>query len=464
MSPTRTMDWTEEGRRVGVTLDAFHAVVVAGIDPVATAQVALGIARVQAVHRRVALGDLLGEAEPLQSLLTGDDPHGLVDSFLYGVSLTKIAQRVPDAGELFIMPTGTGPVDYDELFSNPRWRRLISGFREVGALLIIAAPADAPRVHELVDATDGVVIVGDAVPADVSVAQSLAWVRPRRGAPSTIAGTGQTETTPPLSDEEPLPAPAARSSSRKVVASVAGVAIAVAIAALIFWFAQRPFASSPKPRTGVNADSPSAQALTRGALVAESISRARRDSVARDSLTRAASGGGAADSFPMLAPANPADSASASAFAILLAKYNTKSGVILDLNARFDAVPAATYGVEAPTRFFLLVAGAYPARSGADSLLLQLRARKKLAQGFGSVASFPLAFLVDSAVKSTEVRSRLTRYAARGLPVYALRQPNGTARLYYGAYASAEQAAFAVPSVREAGMIPTLVYRMGRVF
>ena len=123
MSATRTMDWAEEGRRIGVTLDAFHAIVVVGTDPVATAETALGIARVQAVHRRVALGDLLGEAPPIQALVRGDDPHGLVDSFVYGVSLSKIAQQVPESGELFVMPTGTGPVDYEELFGSDRWRR-----------------------------------------------------------------------------------------------------------------------------------------------------------------------------------------------------------------------------------------------------------------------------------------------------------------------------------------------------
>ena len=462
MSPTRTMDWTEEGRRIGVTLDAFHAIVVAGTDPIATAQVALGIARVQAVHRRVAVGDLLGEAEPLQSLVTGDDPHGLVDSFLFGVSLTRIARQVPDAGELFIMPTGTAPIDYDELFSNPRWRRLIAGFREVGALLIIAAPAEVPRIHELVDATDGVVIVGDAVPADVSVAQSLAWVRPRRGGPTSIARSDD-EAAVPETVEEPVVAATEARSSRRMVAGVAGVALVAALVALMFWFADRPFASKIKSGTGVAQDSPSAQALALSAL-ADSVERVRRDSLVRDSVLRAASGSAAADSFPVLAPANAADSAASSSFAILLAKYNTKSGVILDLNGRFNDVPAATFGVETPSRFFLLVAGAYQTRRGADSLLLQLRGRKKLAQGFGSVASYPLAFLVDSSVRAVDVRGRLTRYAARGLPVYALRQADGTARLYYGAYASSEQAAFAVPQVREAGMIPTLVYRIGRVF
>lgn len=462
MSATRTMDWTEEGRRIGITLDAFHAVVVAGTDPVATAQVALGIARVQAVHRRVAIGDLLGEAEPLQSLISTDDPHGLVDSFLYGVSLTRIAQQVPDAGELFIMPTGTGPVDYDELFANPRWRRLIAGFREVGALLVLAVPAEAARVHELVDGTDGVVIVGDAVPADVSVAQSLAWVRPRRGAPTSIARGPESETTAPDVVEEPAAATEVPRAPRSRVPAIAGIAIAVLLIGLIFWFMYRPLAESTRKKAA--ADSVAAQAELRRAFVTDSAARARRDSIARDSVSRALGGGTATDSFPVLAPANPGDSAAASGFAILLAKYNTKSGVLLDLNGRFAGVPAATFGLESPSRFYLLVAGAYPSRTSADSLLAQLRARRKLAQGFGSVSPYPLAFLVDSAVRLPDVRARLTRYAARGLPVYALRQQDGSARLYYGAYASAEQAAFAVPQVREAGMIPTLVYRIGRVF
>jgi hypothetical protein len=134
------------------------------------------------------------------------------------------------------------------------------------------------------------------------------------------------------------------------------------------------------------------------------------------------------------------------------------------MQGRFGRVPAGTYGVETPTRFFLLIGGAFPTRASADSLLGQLRARRVLAPGFGSVGLFPLAFLVDSAVPAATVRARLTRYAARGVPVYALRQSDGTARLYFGAYGTAEQAAYAVPQVKEAGMIPLLVYRTGRVF
>jgi hypothetical protein len=451
------LDWAEEGRRIGVTLDAFHAIVVVGSDPVATAETALGIARVQAVHRRVAVGDLLGDAEPIQSLVQGEDPHGLVDSFLYGVSLSKIARQVPDAGELFVMPTGTGPVDYDEILVHPRWRRLIAGFREVGALLVIAAPAEAPRVHELVRATDGVVIVGDVVPPEVSVAQALAWIRPRRPS-APPAPAPETESAPAAHPAVVAkgPPPASGLPPRWVTAAIVLAVLAIAA------FVGTSLYTRQQLRRREAADS-AARAVALRVRQTDSIARARRDSIARDSANRAAMDA-IADSFPVYSPANPADSASAVGYAVLLSKYNTRSGAILDLFGRFSRLPVATYGMESPSRFYLLLVGAYPTRAGADSLLGRLRAGGTIGQGFGSVDRYPLAFLVDSGLAPRVVMPRLTRYSARGLPIYALRQPNGTVRLYFGAYANPEQASLAVPQLRGAGIRPLLVYRTGRVF
>jgi hypothetical protein len=457
VTATRTMDWTEEGRRIGVTLDAFHAVIIVGVDPVATAETALGIARVQAVHRRVAVGDLLNEAPPLQALVTGDNPHGLVDSFLYGVSLTRIAQQVPDAGELFVMPTGTSAPDYEDIFTNTRWRRLIAGFREVGALLLICAPADAPHVHDLVDVSDGVVIVGDVVPPEVSVAQSLAWIRPRRAAPTSAAEAAPVQGAPTVEGGPVVTGGGGKGRPRWL----ASAAILAVLAIVLYWGLGR--ISERRARERAAADS-AAAALAERVRVTDSIARVRHDSIARDSIEREAAGGAAVDSFPVYAPANPADSANAAGYAVLLFRYNTKSSAILDLNGRFARLPAATYSIESPSRLYLNLAGAYPTRAGAESLLTQLRARRTLGQGFGIVDNFPVAFLVDSAVTAREATSRLARYAARGMPVYGLRQPNGTVRLYYGAYTNPEQAALAVPGVRDAGIRPLLVYRIGRVF
>ena len=445
-------DWTERGRELGATLDACHAVVVVGGDPEATAEVALGIARVQAAHRRVAVADLLGGSPALEALVSSDDPHGIVDSFLFGVSLNRVAHRVPDSGELFIIPSGTSPIDYEDIFGNTRWRRLAAGFREVGALLLVVAPVDAANLVDLVFATDGAVIVGDTVPGDIPVAQTVGWLRPRRSGLTSVAGSA------PLAVVE-----AARVKPRaehRLLAGAAGLLLTLGVGALALWFAYRPYASERPPRIGAKPSaSPLASKLTPdSAAIAARADSARRDSLARG-LTLPAS-----DSFPLLTATNASDSSAAAAWAVRLEQTNTKSGAILDLRQRFETVPAGTYGFDLRTRFFLLVAGAYSTRSAAESLLVQLRNHRILAPGMGSVTALPFAFMVQADVAVADVPARLARFAARGQPVYALRQANGGANLYFGAYESAQQAALAVPTVEEAGLTPTLVYRIGRVF
>lgn len=459
---TEPTDWEEEGRQLASTLDHAHALVVVGGDVDATALVALGIGKVQAQRRRVAVADLLGDAPPLQSIVQADDPHGIVDSFLYGVSLNRIAYPVADAGDLFVMPSGTEPIDYEDLFLNARWRRLAAGFREVGALLILAAPASAPHLRQLVDATDGAVIVGDEVPGELPVSQSLAWIRPRRSAPITLAADAPYRRTP--IEVNLVPALARR---RSMAPGIGGVFVTLVLVVAGFWFAWRPFASDRKPRQGVVATSPAAAAVTGGALEPDSVARSRQmalDSVLRDSAARAAALAVLPDSFPVLAPANSADSVRASAFAVVLENTNGLAGAILDLRGRYASVPAGSYALDLRTRYYQLVAGAYATRDGADSLLAQLRARRVLAPGFGSVTILPYAFLVEANVATANVGPRLARAAARAQPVYALRQANGVINLYFGAYESPQQASLAVPAARRAGLAPTLVYRIGRVF
>lgn len=449
---TRAINWTQEGREVGVTLDTCHAVVVVGTDPVATSEVALGIARVQAQHRRVAIADMFGDAPPLQALVPTDDPHGLVDSFLYGVSINRIAYQVPDAGELFVMPSGTGPLDYEELFVNPRWRKLAAGFGEMGALLLIAAPAEAPQINALVDVTDGAVLVGDTVPADLPVAVALAWLREKRNAPMAVAIPLPPAQSIPTGVEEPAPPPAWR---RYLVPAAAGVVLAAAVAAAGLWYASRPETLPPAV-----AARPAPAPVAAPPVIAPPVDSAPADSVRRDSVPRAI----AADSFAVLAVTNPYDSVTASAYAVFLGETSTKAGAIFSLEKQFKSVPVATYGVKPVSNFLLLYAGAYPTRAGADSLLAGLRARQVLGPTSGSVMAVPYAFLVQSDMPAKEAAARVARFRASGLPVYALRQKNGAAHLYFGAYPTPQQAALAIPALRDARLTPTLVYRIGSVF
>jgi len=80
------------------------------------------------------------------------------------------------------------------------------------------------------------------------------------------------------------------------------------------------------------------------------------------------------------------------------------------------------------------------------------------------VARLPLAFLVRGAVAAGDARKEIDLYMKLDAPVYALLQSDGTASLYVGAFETPEQAALMLPTLRQAGIAPVLVYRTGRVF
>jgi len=349
----RSFDWEAAGHTLGQSLDDYTSLVVVGIDPVTTGHVAIGIGRAQAFKRRVAVGDLFAESPPIQELVHTDDPHGLVDSFLYGVSLTKIAYEVPGAGQLFVMPSGTEPPDYEEILPNPRWHRLTAGFQEVGALLILAAPASAPHLEELVAATGGAVLVGDAVPRKLPVAAVVASVREPKGA--DVAAKPESEAAAPTAPA-PSPAPQGQASfwtrartriSERRAAAIGGIVLTLALAAVAAWLAYRPLAGGPA-RLGSKPDSahPAANVL------------AATDSAARDSSSDSTASG-ALLATPRVA--NPADSAQAAAFGVELMAANTQAGAILKLQQDGKALPAATFApvLIQGARWFKVIGGAY---------------------------------------------------------------------------------------------------------
>jgi hypothetical protein len=233
-------------------------------------------------------------------------------------------------------------------------------------------------------------------------------------------------------------------------AAAAGVVLAVTLAGLGIWLAARPLAGGHNPiyRRGRSTGT-AAGAMPSG-----------RDSTIRlDSAVRA--DGGAASS---LVPANAADSATAAAYAVSIINWNTLSGAIGWLQTQGRELPASTYApvlVRGAT-WFRSLAGAYRTAAEADSLLAALRARGQLRPGIGSVVRAPYAFLVDS-LGADAAAQMLTYFADRGQPVYALRQSDGSARLYAGAFETREQASLFVESIRASGIRPVLVYRIGRV-
>ena len=159
-APGRPADpWEAGGRTAAAQLSAISSAVVIGTDPDRAARAAVGIARAESARRRVALGDLVGDLAPLYAVAGGEDAIGLSDCFRDGLSMNDIARPAPESGSLFILPAGTPPVTPAAIAAHERWLRLVNGFSQAGALLVLVARLDAPGLDALAATTDGVVAV-----------------------------------------------------------------------------------------------------------------------------------------------------------------------------------------------------------------------------------------------------------------------------------------------------------------
>lgn len=428
-----SVDWEDEGRLLAPELDGISAAVVVGRDPVAAAKVALGIGRVQARRRRVAIGDLVGEISALQALVPAGEGHGLVDSFLYGVSLTKIAHPIDAAKNLYVLPSGMEPIDYEAILRSDRWSKLTSGFKEVEALLLILVPARAPGLDALVESVDGAIVVGDerrSVPGRV-----LATVRPAADPDALDRVRAMDDSSLAAVFDPP------RSRRRFFLIGAIALVVVVLIAALLLW--TRSASSSNEPGgAGDSVPAPS-----------EAPAASTSDSAAGVAAPPAAAG----------------DSTGALAWTVELFKFTSLTDATAQVTERAaSGLPTPTYqplilGADS-ARFFSVMVGALREQAQAESLLASLRGRGILPRDRGSVVRAPLALLIQRGVSAETAPGLVNAYHASGLPVYALLQPDGTASLFAGAFATASDAETLAARFRADGERPTVAYRTGRVF
>jgi hypothetical protein len=449
VSGGRPVAWEDAGRQIASLLGSYSAVVVTSSDPFAAAYVALGLAKAEARHRRAVVADLVGDVPPLRDLVAEQDPHGVSDSFLYGVSLNKIGYSVKGTENLYVMPSGTDPDIGAEIFGSARWKKLAVGFAEVGALLLLVAPSDSPRLGDLIDQVDGAVLVKDAeLPA---AASSLVLAR---------------VPTPTPTLKIPLHKMGERAARLKQRAQTWKQRVAAARLRVMTFRQSRWF----YPAVGVFALL--VIAAVGAVLVLPRLGTAKP--VPRTAATTVPAPippppRPPPETLQVAPPANVNDSASASSFTVELFTANTAEGANLFVRKNGGALPAAAVSPvpidPERTIWYKVTAGAYTRRYQADSLLLALRNSTVLANSGGTVTRAPLALLVDSVPTQggivDAVRAAVQKYEARGLPIYALIQDDGGARLYAGAFARADQSAELIRALRGAGLNPVLVYRTG---
>ncbi len=454
--------WEEEGRRLSPLLDTLSAIVVVGADTSAAAFVALGAAHAQAERRRVVIGDLVGDLEPLEAVIPRHDPHGLADSFTYGISLNRIGYAVEGASNLFVMPSGSEPVATRAIVGHPRWQRLVAGFREVGALLILVADPGAPALEQLIPVTDGALLVGDTrleSPAHViSRARPRGAARANGGAaaarahddvavPVLVSSNGRV-----LDDDHALSPEAAmaagipavdaappddrRASSRRTWAII-GVTLAVALVALAGLTATRILAR----RTVETASAGELVTPPRPALPALSVA--------------------AAEPPPPLE--NPHASAGAAGFSVVLVAANTAEGADDNLS-RVSDLPAATAApsIDGGVLWYKVFVGAFAERGQAEALRDSLHAAGRASEIVEPIVHVPFALLIADALPADSIAPMRARFTSAGIASYALVQDNGTVRLVAGAFATPDEAMHLAPALRAAGIQPRIVYRTGR--
>lgn len=444
--------WEDEGRRLSPLLDTLSAIVVIGSDTTAAALVALGAAQAQAERRRVVIGDLVGDLEALEATIPRHDPHGLADSFTYGISLNRIGYPVTPNGNLYIMPSGSEPVATSAIIGHPRWQRLVAGFREVGALLVLVAEPKAPALEQLIPVTDGALLVGDtrleAPSRVIARARPRGAARPSSGA-AQASGASSLRTSPARVGPSPDAAVAssvptadtvhqpgdARASSRRTWAII-GVTLAAALVALAGITATRMFG----PRT---------------------VETAAAGDLATPPVQRSTISAPAADPPPPVE--NPQDSARAAAYAVVIVAANTSAGADDNLR-RVSDLPAATAApsIDGGVLWYKVFVGAFTGRAEAEALRDSLRGAGRAGEIMEPIVSLPFAFLVADALPRDSVASVRARHAAQGVTTYPLVQDDGTTRLFAGAFASPDESMHLAPALRTAGVQPRIVYRTGR--
>ncbi|HEU4451642.1 MAG TPA: hypothetical protein VFR81_01240 [Longimicrobium sp.] len=134
--------------------------------------------------RRTVLADLSLEDPVLHERIGMGNMDGVVDIFLYGASLARSARPVPGRG-FYLITAGTYTPEPESIFRHPRWEKLIAGFRDAQASLLLFAPADAEGVAAMGAWAPETIFLGErgsAAPFEKSIVQGglapRAWLTP----------------------------------------------------------------------------------------------------------------------------------------------------------------------------------------------------------------------------------------------------------------------------------------------
>jgi hypothetical protein len=390
--------------RAATALRDASAAVVVGDPAVTTALVAIGAARGVARTRTVTIVDLIGDAPPLRALAVDDDPHGVADVFVYGISPKAVTRRTHADDRLFVIPGGTEPFDPLTMVASPRWSKLIAEYRAEGALLLFVTGVRTPGLAELVAQTDGVVAVGD-IDAQLPPGTRILATAQRPGRPHSRASRPSGETRRRIAWQRNL---------------TFGLAAALIIAAGA-WYALRQ-SGTERVAAAATPQAPEATVARDTTIASTSSAQLAPESTATAAATDAA--------YAHLVATVPS-------YAVALRRLRRERATLTA--ATIDPLPDSTGALH-----YEILAGA-----SSDSTAT------------GSIHA-PLALVLARNLAPDSAHTAVDSYLARGIPAYALTHIDGRANVYAGAFENAQAAAPLTASLKAAGLAPVLVNRTGR--
>lgn len=199
--------------------------------------------------RRIVLADLHLENPLLHEQVGAPNLEGVVDVFLYGASIARSARPVRGRG-FYLIPSGTYEPDAEAIYQHPRWPKLIAGFRDASASLVLFVPAESADLEAVSRWAGDVVVLGagdarltDAV-ADAGLEVRAVLLPP--GTELPVADDDHTAEAPlaayPHADREldlpPAPVREPRRRRRGLGAALFLLLAVVALAAAGFWVAR----------------------------------------------------------------------------------------------------------------------------------------------------------------------------------------------------------------------------------
>lgn len=384
--------------------------------------------------RALLLTELTSDRPELHERFDVDNVEGLVDVFLFGASLHRIAHQPPGHG-FYFAPRGAHLPDPREVLSHDRWTHLVARFSRASSLLMIYVPADTPGLEllarrvgraVLLAAPDELSELADALPGECSVGAVL---RP--------ASAAESEAAMAVSPDEPagavhedrliqeLVASQRRARRRRWLFAFVGMLVLAALA-VGGWMALQYYQVGDVGRT-----------IEAGAA-------------------------GVAAAEPVESPVP---------FSVVIESYQDLGAARERVVALRDDEPeigfAITPVLQDSVVYYQIVAGPVADSAGASALLQRLvdAGHKRDAQQ-SAVRNTPLAYNLGDFETAAAAEARGAGLRDAGVPTYVIEVPRTSGppqyRLYAGAYEERDQAEVMAQFLRDAGVDAPLVRRIGR--